>query len=213
MAACRVLLICARSSSPVPAVQRFSSSLNGRSLSPRPERCRSALSAQGRPNACRLSRDGPEREAWQPWRQHGERVSCRHTGAPFGSVRLFGDSTGRTVRAEACEASASSNTKSPQPSGLRRTDVRCGRAILREGRQRRSSRGRERQKCVELLVTPWISVTEQHGRRPTIASKHRTNPHDNGSVRCEALRHATTRSVSCTCTAPFRICFEWGGTN
>ena len=132
--------------------------------------CRSHLrpttrSAQGRPNACRLSRDGPEREAWHSWRPHGERVSCRHPGAPFGSVRLFGDSPGRTVRADACEASASSNPKSPQPSGLRRTDVRCGRAILREGRQRRSSRGRERQQCVELLVTPWISVTEQHGRR------------------------------------------------
>ncbi len=91
--------------------------------------CRSHLrpatrSAHGRPNACRLSRDGPEREAWQPWRPYGERVSCRHPGAPFGSVRLFGDSPGRTVRAEAREASASSRTKSPQPSKLRRTEVR-----------------------------------------------------------------------------------------
>ena len=46
----------------------------------------------------------------------------------------------------------------------------------------------------------------------TIGPKCRTNPRDNGSVRCAASRHPPTRSVSCTFTASFKICFAWVGT-
>ena len=56
----------------------------------------------------------------------------------------------------------------------------------------------------------WSPMTRSDTR--TIAPKCRTNPRDNGSVRCAASRHPTTRSVSCTFTASFRICFEWLGT-
>ena len=50
------------------------------------------------------------------------------------------------------------------------------------------------------------------GETRTIAPKSCTNPHDNENVRCEASRHPTTRSGSCTSTVLFRIYFEWVGT-
>ena len=56
----------------------------------------------------------------------------------------------------------------------------------------------------------WSPMTRRDTR--TIGPKCRTNPRDNGSVRCAASRHPPTRSVSCTFTASFKICFAWVGT-
>ena len=56
----------------------------------------------------------------------------------------------------------------------------------------------------------WSPMTRRDTR--TIGPKCRTNPRDNGSVRCAASRHPPTRSGSCTVTASFKICFAWVGT-
>ena len=55
-------------------------------------------------------------------------------------------------------------------------------------------------------------VTHDTTRYANIGPKCRTNPRDNGSVRCAASRHPPTRSVSCTFTASFKICVAWVGT-
>ena len=97
---------------------------------------------------------------------------------------------------------------------------RDGRAARRFFRRLLKS---QRQDPVRLVTTSW-AATVSHietscrwspmTRRDTrtIAPKFRTNPRDNGSGRCEALRHPTTHSGSCTFTASFRICFAWVGT-
>ena len=54
-----------------------------------------------------------------------------------------------------------------------------------------------------------IHDTTQYANNRVEASHQPTRQR---SVRCEASSQATTRSVSCTCTASFRICFAWGGT-
>ena len=53
----------------------------------------------------------------------------------------------------------------------------------------------------------WSPMTR--GDTRTIAPKSRINPRDNANVRCEASRHPTTRSGSCTSTVSFRIYFAW----
>ena len=56
-------------------------------------------------------------------------------------------------------------------------------------------------------VMPWVPTTRPSTR--TTVPKSRTNPRDNGSVRCEASRHLPTRSDSYMFMASFRISFAW----
>ena len=66
--------------------------------------------------------------------------------------------------------------------------------------------------------SPVISGPKKPGRSTrrdtrTIGPKSRINPRDNATVRCEASRHPTTRSGSCTSTVSFRIYFAWVDTD
>ena len=56
-------------------------------------------------------------------------------------------------------------------------------------------------------------VTHDTRRYANNRAEVRINPRDNANVRCEASRHPTTRSGSCTSTVSFRIYFAWVDTS
>ena len=94
---------------------------------------------------------------------------------------------------------------------------RDGRAARRFFRRLLKS---QRQEPVRLVTDNWAATVSPigtscrwspmtRGATRTIAPKSRINPRDNANVRCEASRHPTTRSGSCTSTVSCRIYFAW----